>query len=60
MTCYYGETYVYVCLWHHTCLDVGHFHALANSIFRFSIKYYYYYYYYYYTRLTASFPGQPG
>jgi len=21
---------------------------------------YYYYYYYYYTRLTASFPGQPG
>ena len=24
------------------------------------IYYYYYYYYYYYTRLTASFPGQPG
>ena len=23
-------------------------------------QYYYYYYYYYYTRLTASFPGQPG
>ena len=42
--------------WLWTCSRLVYFH-LAHTC---SWQFYYYYYYYYYTRLTASFPGQPG